>query len=186
MTMTPMILRSRARLSAWLNDLHREILRTKEASLSNAEQIAILKAILNDILTSSSKAVQNTDSLKDSVAEVIAYEAESALEQAHDTHIFPSSTDDDLVLTAGGAANTWGTWAQLMDTGGNIFRFPRNLHISAVTFEEASVNDDIYAIELSRDSPQEDDHPDQVLLWRNSEASADSPAKDPVGYGLGQ
>ncbi|MBA7541438.1 hypothetical protein ES705_33751 [subsurface metagenome] len=74
------------------------------------------------------------------------------LEQAHATRIFPATTDLTCTLTAHASADTWGSWAEVQDSGGaklSDLNGSQVLHISSVMIEWCSATDKLYHIELA-------------------------------------
>ena len=73
----------------------------------------------------------------------------------HTTEIFPGDTNLTVPVTAGGAADTFGAWAELVDNTpvtplalSAVFASEEG-HISSILIEEASVTDKRYLLELS-------------------------------------
>lgn len=69
----------------------------------------------------------------------------------HATHIFPEASNLDVVFTSGGGADTWGAWAEIVDSAATTLasRFTLDAHITAIMPEEASILDQIWMIEIS-------------------------------------
>lgn len=78
-------------------------------------------------------------------------------EQHHETHIFPSKTDLDCILTCGAIADTWSAWAELQDNEATTFSSKikgAGIDISAIIVEEASNTDKVYMLEIAYGSPK--------------------------------
>ena len=72
----------------------------------------------------------------------------------HEALIFPESTADLCVLSAGITANEWSTWAEIADDQGTpdtlTSKFAANRgHLSALCVEQASINDATYMVEIA-------------------------------------
>jgi len=74
------------------------------------------------------------------------------LESHHISDYFPEDSDETVTFTAGGVANTFGAWAEIVDN--NAVTFSSKLttcdgHISAFLIENTSVKDKIYIFEIA-------------------------------------
>jgi len=115
---------------------------------------------LNQLLRDLSIIKQDVSLLPTNINNVLQYLAESEIEQHHETHIFPSRTDVDVVFTAGAVANTWSAWSEIVD--GNNVKFEDKLrlsefivmHISSIQIEEANQTGNVYMIEIAYGSPR--------------------------------
>ncbi|MBA7602859.1 hypothetical protein ES703_09955 [subsurface metagenome] len=71
----------------------------------------------------------------------------------HESCIFPEDTDETVTFTAGGVANTFGTWVEVaVDVTGVTFSSKladKNAHISAILIEDMSVKDKHYLLEIA-------------------------------------
>jgi len=72
-------------------------------------------------------------------------------ESHHLTKIFPEGTDETLTFTAGGVANAFGAWAEIVDNVPNTFssKITSPTHITAFMIEDASVKDKTYFLEVA-------------------------------------
>ena len=72
-------------------------------------------------------------------------------EDHHVTNIFPEGSDETLTFTAGGVANTFGSWTEIIDSAANKFsdKIIRDTHISAFMIESSSVRDKVYVFEIA-------------------------------------
>lgn len=72
-------------------------------------------------------------------------------ESHHLTKIFPEGTDEHITFTAGGVANTFGAWAEIVDNVPNSFssKITHPTHITAFMIEDANVKDKTYFIEVA-------------------------------------
>ena len=75
---------------------------------------------------------------------------EQDLEIHHETFIFPTVSNVNVVFTAG-LINAYGAWAEIVDGGAVTLssQLTRDAHFSAVIIEEASIVDQVYIIEIS-------------------------------------
>jgi len=75
------------------------------------------------------------------------------LEAEHDSDLFPSDSDEVITFTAGGVANTFGAWAEIVvDVTGETFssRFAAQPgHISGLLIEDLSVKDKRFVLETA-------------------------------------
>ena len=72
--------------------------------------------------------------------------------QTHVSAIFPEDTDETVTVTAGDVNNTFGAWAELVDSGAVSLssKFAANPgHIVAIHIEECSLKDIRYLLELA-------------------------------------
>lgn len=77
---------------------------------------------------------------------------EAAGEESHHlTKIFPEDTDETVTFTAGGVANTFGAWAEIVDNVPNTFssKITSPTHITAFMIEDASKKDVAYLLEVA-------------------------------------
>lgn len=70
----------------------------------------------------------------------------------HLSEYFPEDSNETVTFTAGGVANTFGAWAEIVDN--NAVTFSSKManchgHISGVLVEDASVNDKVYIFEIA-------------------------------------
>lgn len=94
--------------------------------------------------------IVDLSALDDRISEILGYLYHADVENHHETHIWPSQPDINMVLTAGAVNNAWSGWARLIDSGGDTFwSSDENIHITSVLLESASAGTDIYFIELS-------------------------------------
>lgn len=72
-------------------------------------------------------------------------------ESHHLTKIFPEDTGEHLTFTAGGVANIFGDWAEIVDDVPNTFssKITSPTHITAFMIEDASKKDKDYLIEVA-------------------------------------
>ena len=74
------------------------------------------------------------------------------IEAFHVTHLFPEDTDETITFAAGGANNTFGAWAEIVDnnpvTLSSKFATDDG-HISSVKLIDADTNDKVYIIEIA-------------------------------------
>ncbi len=82
-----------------------------------------------------------------------AYEIDHIYHYTHHvSDIFPDDTNKTVTLTAGGAINTFGAWAPVVDNLAVEFStvFAAALgHMSAISIEDASIKDERYLLEIS-------------------------------------
>lgn len=74
------------------------------------------------------------------------------LEAIHASHIFPEDTDETITFVAGGTANTFGAWAEIVDNNAVTLssKFASNIgHITTLAVESANTNAKIYYIEIA-------------------------------------
>lgn len=69
----------------------------------------------------------------------------------HSTLIFPEASNLDVVFTSGGGADTWGAWAEIVDSAATTFssRMTSDMDISAIMPEHASILNQAWMIEIS-------------------------------------
>ena len=69
----------------------------------------------------------------------------------HVAQVFPEDTDQTVTFTAGGVANTWGDWTEILDNEANKFsdEVTDPTHISAFLIEAASEDDVVYLFEVA-------------------------------------
>ena len=77
---------------------------------------------------------------------------ELLIELQHDTKLFPEDSNETVTVTAGGVANTFSAWTELVDN--NAVSFSSKIadqdgHISNILLEAVSATDKIYILELS-------------------------------------
>jgi len=72
-------------------------------------------------------------------------------ESHHLTKIFPEDTDETLTFAAGGVANNFGAWAEIVDNVPNTFssKITKPTHITAFMIEDSSVKDKAYLLEVA-------------------------------------
>ncbi|MBA7650716.1 hypothetical protein ES703_58527 [subsurface metagenome] len=77
--------------------------------------------------------------------------ADVYLNDHHATRIFPEASNLDVVFTSGGGADTWGAWAEIVDTAAATLtsRFTLDGHITGITPEECSKIDQVYMLEIA-------------------------------------
>lgn len=77
--------------------------------------------------------------------------ADVYLNDHHETRIFPEASNLDVVFTSGGAADTWGAWAEIVDSAATTFtsRLTLDGHIVGIGPEECSVIDQVYMLEIA-------------------------------------
>lgn len=75
---------------------------------------------------------------------------EMDLEIHHETFVFPTVSNVDVVLTAG-LVNAYGAWVEIVDGGATTLtsQLTRDAHLSAVIIEQASIVDEVYILEVS-------------------------------------
>jgi len=70
----------------------------------------------------------------------------------HVSDIFPDDTNKTVLLTAGGAINTFGAWAAIVDNIpvelSTVFA-AQNGHIAAILIEDCSLTDERYELEVA-------------------------------------
>ena len=74
------------------------------------------------------------------------------LEAHHLSNYFPEDTDETVTFVAGGVANTFGAWAEIVDNNAVAFssKFAACIgHISAILIEDADTADKRYLLEIS-------------------------------------
>ena len=74
-------------------------------------------------------------------------------ELIHLSYIFPEDSDETVTFTAGGTNNTFGDWAEIVDSGANTLssKFAnRASHLSAILIESADTRDKVYIMEIAR------------------------------------
>ena len=90
--------------------------------------------------------------VKDKLTDVIhAIAEELLLEINHDTKLFPEDSDEYIELTAGGTANIFSDWAELVDNNAVTFSSKivgTGAHISAVMVEDLDTSDKRYIMEI--------------------------------------
>ena len=74
-------------------------------------------------------------------------------ESEHDSSVYPENTSQSVTLTAGGVANTFGSWVELdVDGNGDTFSSKVALigqHISGILVEDLSIKDKRYLLEIA-------------------------------------
>lgn len=71
---------------------------------------------------------------------------------AHEPKIFPEDTDETVTFTAGGTADTFGSWVEIVDNNSATLssKFASNDgHISSIVIESASATGELYLLEIS-------------------------------------
>ena len=91
--------------------------------------------------------------LTSEVAVIDANVDELIREAQHDSSIYPENTGQVVTLTAGGVANTFGSWAEI-DVDGNGDTFSSKVasigqHISGILVEDLSIKDKRYLLEIA-------------------------------------
>lgn len=74
------------------------------------------------------------------------------IEMFHESHLFPEDSDESVTFTAGGANNTFGAWAEIVDNNAVTLSSKFSTedgHISSIKLISADTNDKVYIIELS-------------------------------------
>ena len=75
------------------------------------------------------------------------------LEIQHESPIFPEDSDDVITFTAGGVADTFGTWAEIaVDVSGTTFSSKIasvSAHISGILIEDLDTKDKRYLLEIA-------------------------------------
>jgi len=79
------------------------------------------------------------------------------VEMQHLSQYFPEDTDETITFVAGGTANTFGTWAEIVDN--NAVTFSSKLaactgHISGILIEDADTTDKRYLFEIAYGTPK--------------------------------
>jgi len=72
--------------------------------------------------------------------------------QTHVTSLFPASSANYVTFTAGGVANTYGAWAEIVDDAANKLSdafTAADGHITGICLEDLSVKDKRYMFEFS-------------------------------------
>ena len=72
--------------------------------------------------------------------------------QTHETNLFPVSSVNYVTFTAGGTANTFGSWAEIADDGGNTLSdclASVNGHVTGFLLEDISHKDKRYYFEIA-------------------------------------
>ena len=69
----------------------------------------------------------------------------------HTTGIFPHDTNLTLTFTAHANANTWSSWAEIVDSGANKFSdlITRDGHITAFMIEECETKEKVFIFEVA-------------------------------------
>ena len=73
-------------------------------------------------------------------------------DSAHENFLFPEDTDETVIFTAGGTANTFGAWAEIVDNNAVTLssKFAAlSGHISSISARIASDKDNEYIFEIS-------------------------------------
>jgi len=73
-------------------------------------------------------------------------------EAAHLSEIFPEDSNETVTFTAGGVADTFGAWAEIIDNNGVTLSSKLadcEGHISSYMVEDANVKDKIYIFEIA-------------------------------------
>ncbi|MBA7701135.1 hypothetical protein ES703_109866 [subsurface metagenome] len=101
------------------------------------------------------------------------------LDSQHDSAIFPEDTDESVTFTAGGDANTFGSWAEIeVDAIGTTFSSKvatENGHISGILIEDISVKDKHYLLEIAYGD-------DKTVVLRHRFIAWDVKKLDAVNY----
>ena len=74
------------------------------------------------------------------------------LEAFHVSFFFPEDSNETITITAGGAINTFGAWAEIVDNNAVTFssKIASNIgHISMIGVEDVSATDKIYMLEIA-------------------------------------
>ena len=116
--------------------------------------IGALKTLIEDIPTTSEfdEALNLIKTRGEGSYDRSTDSLETAGEESHHlTKIFPEGTDETLTFTAGGVANTFGDWAEIVDNVPNTFssKITHPTHITAFMIEDANVKDKTYFIEVA-------------------------------------
>ena len=78
-----------------------------------------------------------------------------ALELTHLSYIFPENSNETVTFTAGNVANTFGTWAEIVDNNAVSLssKFTaQEGHLSAILIESADTKDKVYILEIASGS----------------------------------
>ena len=69
----------------------------------------------------------------------------------HHTHPFPEDTDESVTFVAGSPANTFGSWAEIVDNLGVKLsdKLTLNAQITAILIESCSVTDKVYFMQIA-------------------------------------
>ena len=76
----------------------------------------------------------------------------------HASYLWPDDTNKTCTVTSGGGANTWGTWANLVDSAAATLssKFASNDgHITGILVEDCSGVDTLYHLEIRDNSSGE-------------------------------
>ena len=99
-----------------------------------------------------SEARLTIDSEEYPITQVYRDTDELVLEASHLSQYFPEDSDETVTFTAGGVANTFGAWAEIVDNHSATFssKFAADAgHVSSILVEDASVTDKVYVFEIS-------------------------------------
>ena len=82
---------------------------------------------------------------------VTAWVKELHKEAFHLNLLFPEDSNETVTFTAGGSANTFGAWAEIVDNNGIKLssKFNSYGHVASVIAEDASVKDSVYVWEIA-------------------------------------
>lgn len=136
--------------------------------MSNYEVVASLlrrsEAILEDlvevqaqVLAVSTQLVSVSEQLSTTSAQVVAVAAQltalsGAIElgQHYESFLFPETSGEFITFTAGGAIDTFGNWAEIVDNNAVTLssRFTEQGAFSGVLIEDLSVKDKRYVLEV--------------------------------------
>ncbi|GAH83099.1 unnamed protein product [marine sediment metagenome] len=133
-----------------------EIWEAVQAILKEIDSIGLeaLKTLIEDIPTTSEfdEALTLIKTRTGGSFDRTTDSMEAAGEESHHlTKIFPEDTDEHLTFTAGGVANIFGAWAEIVDDVPNTFssKITSPTHITAFMIEDASKKDKAYLIEVA-------------------------------------
>ena len=114
-----------------------------------------LAAVLGALNTaSSSGAISDAKTAMAMVKQLVTNSEAVVALNVHDTEIFPASSELDCVLAAHASANTFTTWAEIVDTTGTPVTLSSVFaacdgHITAMIAEIANQDNAIYMVEIS-------------------------------------
>jgi len=115
---------------------------------------AALKAAWDAIVVNTAAILVDTTALQVDTTAILVDTNELILESQHDSELFPDDSNRKITFTAGGVADTFGAWAEVVvdvtgETFSSIFA-TQDGHISGLLIEDLSVKDKVFILEVAQ------------------------------------
>jgi len=115
--------------------------------------VVLTQTVINNITETDERVTNIQTEINNVQTNITGLDDEIDKEFHHDTQIFPEQSNYTWVPTAGSPNNTYGDWAEIIDSNSITLQSKDvvgyHLHISAVVLEDASVKDKVYTIEIA-------------------------------------